>query len=211
MRIFPPLGALAGAALFLSLTQQALSASNTDPDWPCIQRKVPQLSLGQVWTGPELPEAAKEWAHDRTISTLVEEVAARRLPLAEAQQHIRDFAASLPPDQLEPKLLTLVQGLFDHMDEERSQVISGIGRYAHKQIEMAAYLRKESAEVDALRAKPDADPEEVDRRTQQFDWDTRVYQERVQSLTYVCDVPTIIEQRLYQLSKTIAEALAPKK
>lgn len=186
-------------------------AATSDPDWPCQQRKVPQLSLGQVWNGPEPPKSAEEWSTDRTISTLVEEIAARRLPLAEAQQRIRDFAAGLPPDQLEPKLLTLIQGLFDHMDEERSQVISGIGRYAHKQIEMAAYLRKESAEVDALRAKPDADPEEVDRRTQQFDWDTRVYQERVQSLTYVCDVPTIIEQRLYQLSKTISEALKPKK
>jgi hypothetical protein len=210
MRISRPLGAFAGAALFL-IPLQALAASNADPDWPCQQRKVPQLSLGQVWNGPEPPASAKEWSHDRTISALVEEISARRVPLAEAQQRVRDFAANLPPDQLEPKLLTLMQGLFDHMDAERSQVISGIGRYARKQIDMAAYLRKESAEVDALRAKADADPEDLDRRTQQFDWDTRVYQERVQSLTYVCDVPTIIEQRLYQLSKTIAEALAAKK
>jgi hypothetical protein len=210
MRISRPLGALAGAALFL-MPLHVLAASNADPDWPCQQRKVPQLSLGQVWNGPEPTASAKEWSHDRTISALVEEISARRVPLAEAQQRVRDFAANLPPDQLEPKLLTLMQGLFDHMDAERSQVISGIGRYARKQIDMAAYLRKESAEVDALRAKADADPEDLDRRTQQFDWDTRVYQERVQSLTYVCDVPTIIEQRLYQLSKTIAEALAAKK
>lgn len=209
---------MARMLLVRSLTVAAVLASvasaraaTADPDWPCQQRKVPQLSLGQVWNGPEPPKSAEDWSHDRTISALVEDLAARRLPLAEAQLRIRDFAASLPPDQLEPKLLTLVQGLFDHMDAERSQVISGIGRYAHKQIEMATYLRKESAEVDALRAKPDADPEDLDRRTQQFDWDTRVYQERVQSLTYVCDVPTIIEQRLYQLSRTVAEALKPKK
>ena len=211
MRISRPLGVLAGAALFLVPLQQALAASNADPDWPCQQRKVPQLSLGQVWNGPDLPKPAEEWSKDRQVSALVEEISARRVSLADAQKQIREFAANLPPDQLEPKLLTLMQGLFDHMDEERSQVIAGIGRYARKQIDMAAYLRKESAEVDALRAKADADPEDVDRRTQQFDWDTRVYQERVQSLTYVCDVPTIIEQRLYQLSKTIAEALKPKK
>lgn len=198
------------AAAMLASAANA-GAATSDPDWPCQQRKVPQLSLGQIWNGPELPKSAEEWSHDRTISALVDDLAARRLPLAEAQQRIRDFAASLPPDQLEPKLLALVQGLFDHMDGERSQVISGIGRYARKQIEMAAYLRKESTEVDALRAKPDSDPEDLDRRTQQFDWDTRVYQERVQSLTYVCDVPTIIEQRLYQLSRTVAEALKPKK
>ena len=32
-----------------------------DPDWPCIQRKVPELSLAQIWNGPELPASAKDW------------------------------------------------------------------------------------------------------------------------------------------------------
>ena len=39
------------------------------------------------------------------------------------------------------------------MNAERSQVISGIGRYARNQVELAARLRKEASEVDALRAK----------------------------------------------------------
>ena len=30
----------------------AWPAAGIDPDWPCIQRKQPHLSLGQVWTGP---------------------------------------------------------------------------------------------------------------------------------------------------------------
>ena len=28
---------------------RATSAPATDPDWPCIQRKVPELSLGGIW------------------------------------------------------------------------------------------------------------------------------------------------------------------
>ncbi|AMY00159.1 hypothetical protein A4R29_12085 [Mesorhizobium ciceri biovar biserrulae] len=186
-------------------------AANTDPDWPCMQRKVPQLSLGQIWNGPELPATAKDWAKDPGVSALVEAVAARRMPVAEAQKEIKDFAASLPPEQVATKMTMLVQGMFDHMDAERSHVISGISRYAHKQLEMAAQLRKEASEVDALRAKADADPDEVERRTDQLNFATRIFNERVQSLTYVCDVPTIIEQRLYQLSKTVSETLAVKK
>jgi hypothetical protein len=186
-------------------------AANTDPDWPCIQRKVPQLSLGQIWNGPELPVAAKDLSKDPAIAALVEEVAARRMPIAEAQKKIRDFAASLPAEQLAPKMMMLVQGMFDHMDAERSQVMSGISRYARKQIEMAAGLRKEASDVDALRAKPDTDPDEIQRRTDQLTFATRIFNERVQSLTYVCEVPTIIEQRLYQLSKTVSETLAAKK
>jgi hypothetical protein len=199
---------LAGLALCLALPAGA--ASSTDPDWPCQQRKVPQLSLGQVWNGPALPPEAAGWQHDAAISALVEDVAARRLPLEDAQKRIRDFAAALPPDQAEAKLLMLVQGLFDHMDAERSEIISGIGRYARKQIELAARLRKESSELDALRAKPDADPNEIAARADQLAGETRIFQERVQSLSYVCEVPTLVEQRLYALTKTVAEALEPR-
>jgi len=198
-------------AAVMLVPNAGVMAANTDPDWPCMQRKVPQLSLGQVWNGPELPPAAKDWAEDAAVSALVEEVAARRLPIADAQKKIRDFAASLPAEQLAPKMAMLEQGMFDHMDAERSHVISGISRYAHRQLEMAAELRKEASDVDALRAKPDADQDEVERQTDQLNFATRIFNERAQSLTYVCDVPTIIEQRLYQLSKTVAETLAPKK
>ena len=46
----------------------ASGAANQDPDWPCIQRKVPELSLGQIWNGPELPAAAKDWSKDKNIA-----------------------------------------------------------------------------------------------------------------------------------------------
>jgi hypothetical protein len=104
----------------------------------------------------------------------------------------------------------LIQGLFDHMNAERSQVISGIGRYARKQIELAARLRKERSELDALSAKPDANANDVAGRTDELTGETRIFEERVQSLTYVCEVPTLIEQRLYALAKTVAEVMKGK-
>jgi hypothetical protein len=198
---------LALAVLLLPAASAALAAMNTDPDWPCIQRKVPELSLGQIWNGPELPPTAKDWAQDQEIPVLVKELAARRVPIAEAQNQIRDFAAGLPADQKQTRMTMLVQGLFDYMNAERSQVISGIARYARKQLELAARLRKEASEVDALRAKPDADVNEVALRTDRLTWETRIFEERVQSLTYVCEVPTLIEQRLYALAKAISEVL----
>ena len=121
-------------AMLLVSTASALAAQNKDPDWPCIQRKVPELSFGQIWNGPELPAAAKDWSKDSRISQLVEELAARRLPIADAQKQIKEFADSLPADRAKDQLAMLVQGLFEHMDHERSEVISGIGRYARNQI-----------------------------------------------------------------------------
>jgi hypothetical protein len=186
----------------------AALAASADPDWPCIQRKVPELSLGQIWSGPELPAAARDWSKDEDIPALVTELAARRVPVADAQKQIRDFAGGLPADQARDRMPMLAQGLFDHMNAERSQVISGIARYARKQLELAARLRKEASDVDALRNQPNADASDIAARTDRLTWETRIFEERVQSLTYVCEVPTLIEQRLYALAKTIADVMA---
>ena len=50
------------AAMVVAATGTASAASNNDPDWPCVQRKVPELSLGQIWNGPELPATVKDWS-----------------------------------------------------------------------------------------------------------------------------------------------------
>jgi hypothetical protein len=203
---------LASVAVFMAVASPALSSYQRpkEPDWPCIQRKVPELSLGQIWNGPELPESAKDWQKDPDIPGLVTELAARRVPIAEARKQIRDFAATLPEEKPDLRLAKLFQGLFDHMNQERSQVISGIGRYARNQLELAARLRKEASELDALHAKPDASAAEIAARTDRLTWETRIFDERVQSLTYVCEVPTLIEQRLYALAKAISEVMTGK-
>ncbi|WP_245425749.1 hypothetical protein [Phyllobacterium myrsinacearum] len=172
-----------------------------------MQRKVPELSVGQVWNGPDIPDSAKGWDNDAAIHALVDDLAARRNPLDTAQTRIVEFANGLPRDQVNDKMLLLFQGLFDTLNRERIQVISGISRYAGKQREMANDLRTEAARVDAMRGKPDTDPDDLDRANERLTWETRIFQERVQSLTYVCEVPTIIEQRLYSLSKTISQSM----
>jgi len=188
----------------------ALAAQGDDPDWPCIQRKVPQLSLGQIWNGPELPQRAADWSKDETVSALVKELAARRVALPQAQQEIRDFLKLLSEGERQARTAMLVQGLFDRMNAERSHVIDGIARYAHRQRDMAARLRQEAAAVDLLRTKPDGDPNELAWRSDRLIFQTRIFQERAQSLTFVCEVPTLIEQRLYALAKAAKEALAAK-
>ncbi|ANK77647.1 hypothetical protein FA04_27845 (plasmid) [Ensifer adhaerens] len=196
--------------LAASLAWPALAAQGDDPDWPCIQRKVPQLSLVQVWNGAELRPATVEWSKDATISALVVELSARRVPLQEAQQKIRGYAQGLPVGEREQRLTMLVQGLFDHMNQERSEVISGIARYARGQRDMAARLRREASAVDALRVKPGADLNELALRNDRLVLQTRIFQERAQSLSFVCEVPTLIEQRLYALTKTIAQTLGAR-
>lgn len=194
------------ACLAAVSTSSALSAQGDDPDWPCIQRKVPELSIGQIWTGPDLLPQAKDWSQDEGVSKLVDDLAARRLPLAEAKEKINAYRDTLPTDQRLLHIAMLIQGLFDKMNGERSHVISGIARYAHRQRDLAASLRREGSALDAMRVRSDADQNHVTLRSEQLLLQTRIFQERVQSLTYVCEVPTLIEQRLYALVRMLAEA-----
>ncbi len=154
-----------------------------------------------------MQKTAGNWNADPKIEDLIGELAARRNPLDAAQKQIVEYVGALPKDEVNDKLFQLFEGLFETLNREREQVISGISRYAAKQRELAADLRKEASAVDAMRARADADPDELERLDERLKWETRVFEERVQSLTYVCEVPTIIEQRLYGLSKTIGQSM----
>lgn len=196
---------IAALMLMTALASPALAAQGSE-DWPCIQRKVPELSLGQIWNGPELPPEARDWSNDAEISALVRELSTRRMPVEEAQGRIRDFAEK-SGEAAEQRLLVLVRGLFDHMNRERADVMSGISRYARRQVELAERLRQELSEVDTLRNKPDANPTEVAQRSDRLVWETRLFEERAQSLSFVCEVPTLIEQRLFALSRAIGQTI----
>ena len=71
----------------------AVPAAHADPryaDWPCVQAKVPELSPAALWAGPPLDDA-KAWANDPKIKDLVARLAARRVPIEDAQKLIADF------------------------------------------------------------------------------------------------------------------------
>ena len=42
-----------------------------DPDWPCQQIKVPELSLAAVWNGPPRRSARTDWQQDAQVAALV--------------------------------------------------------------------------------------------------------------------------------------------
>ena len=88
------------AVLALAMAGPAFGAAGTDPDWPCIQRQQPNLSLGQVWSGPEPDEAAESLSRERAIANLAERIEQRRMPMDEAEAEIAAFAAEAEPAQL---------------------------------------------------------------------------------------------------------------
>lgn len=174
-----------------------------DPDWPCVQRKQPHLSVGQVWAGPVPDAAVEELARRPDIAALAGVIYQRSLSMEEAEARIAAFAADADAQEL----TALFLAAFNAIDRYRSQIIGGIGRYARKQTALSAQIEARRAEIVELSAAPSPDFDRIDQEELALDWDTRIFTDRKQSLIYVCETPILLEQRAFALATAIAAHL----
>lgn len=201
MRPLPALACLVAVSLAVPAAAQPV-----DPDWPCVQRKVPELSIGQMWSGPLPPEGA---VPDAATLDLAARIAPRRVDDAEAQAEVTAFAATQPAAERPVRLAEAFASVLDRINRERAQVIAGIASYSHRQIEMADRIAAREAALAEL-AKVPEDQRDMDKFEEEQDalkWDTRVYRERQQSLTYVCETPVLLEQRAFALARILQGAI----
>lgn len=180
-------------------------AGHPNPDWPCRQILVGRLSVAAVWAGPSIEGIA--WRNEEPIADIVAKLAARRTPVEDAERTIEDFARSQGAGKTK-KLIAVFAGLFETLNDERTQVIEGLLRFGAKQKELADKIRAENALArEGPGKKPDTSEQDAKTVAQDLEWDLRVFDERRQSLTYVCETPTLIEQRLFALAKVIQRNL----
>lgn len=181
------------AALAMPVVAQAATPT---ADWPCIQRLQPRLSLGQAWTGPVPPEDA---ATPSETAALADRLVQRRMTLEDAEAEIAAFAA----DADAQGLALLMQAVFQRIDRQRSAIIQGISRYGHSQVALAERVETRRRHMAELESADPPDFDAIDAEERALDMDMRVFTERQHSLTYVCESPVILEQRLFALGRAI--------
>lgn len=169
------------------------------PDWPCIQRLQPRLSLGQAWTGP----APADQAEPPEIAALADRLVQRRMTIEAAQAEIDSFAVGQDADTL----ALLMQAVFERIDTQRAAIIAGISRYGHAQVALAERVEARRSRMAELEAADPPDFDAIDAEEAALDWDMRIFTDRQQSLTYVCETPVILEQRLFALGRAIGAHL----
>jgi hypothetical protein len=195
-----------GAALFTAIPADAVPPGPRDTNWPCQQIKVSELSLAAMWAGPPVDPRQVDWQHDPSVADLVREIAQRRTPLEQAEDKIHTFAQQAD-QQKQQKLLALLVGLFSVLDQERGAVIAGLDRFGVRQQQLASEIRQDNDKLRRLQADAAADAGEVNQTLQRVTWEAEVFQDRRQVLSYACDVPGKIEQRLFALARAIQQAL----
>jgi len=201
-------GAIAIGALLLvaGATDVSLAADPRYPDWPCIQAKVPEISLAAVWAGPPLDDIRDKWKDDAKVSALVAKLAARRTSLDDAQKLITEFLAGPAADKATTGKL-LFAGLFDSLNVQRSSVMNGLERITRKQREAADKIRSDVAALHTLQSASPPDQTKVDELSNQMIWQTRIFEDRQRVVKFVCEVPTAIDQRLFALGRMIQQEI----
>ena len=193
-------------AIAAALPPSASADDPRDPDWPCAQPKVPQMSVASMWDGPSIAEVGNSWQDDPKIQDLVARLAARRTPLNDAKKAIADFITGTAAER-QDKAKKIFAGVFDTLSEQRSEVMIGIDRVARKEKELADKIRSDVTALRELQDKPDQDQSKISALATQVEWSTRIFDDRRQSIRYVCEVPTIIEQRVFALGRAIRHTL----
>jgi chromosome segregation ATPase len=173
--------------------------------------KVPGISIVSVWAGPsiEIGDAAKPT--DAKQSELVSRLAARRTPIEEARKMIKDYVIGTSAEKQE-KAKTLFSALYSALNAQRDEVMNGIERFSRKQKAAADDIREEARKLREMQDKPTADQAQTEDLASRLAWQTRIFEDRRKSTSYVCDVPVLIEKRLFDLGSAIQDALnaAPK-
>jgi hypothetical protein len=198
--------ALIAAALLAPVPAFAQPPGQRDPNWPCQQIKVPEMSLAAVWSGSAVDTSDTTWKDNPTVADLVDRIAPRRVPIDYAQSLVHDFAQHAG-EQKQPQMLQVLVGLFNVLGQERDSVMTGLDRFGGRQKELAIQVRADNEKLRSMQVDTAADPKAVQQLTQQVTWEVEVFQDRRQALSYACDVPGKIEQRLFALAHQIQKEL----
>src|SRR5262249_24705204 len=102
------------------------------PGWALIPRQGSPISPAQGWNGPPLDAGEDGWRNDDALAALSATIASRRIEMADAKTKIASFANAAGADR-DRRLTLLFAGVLANINDERSSIMAGIGRYARRQ------------------------------------------------------------------------------
>ena len=180
-----------------------------ESQWPCEQPERREISIGSYWQGPDLTEAEDTWRDNPAVVTLVDQVAPRRTPQDQAVETVHRFSAGYSAQDRTKILPAVFAGLFETLNAERSDIIRGIRHFNRRQDSLSQRIQDGWKEMDSLDPSS-TDPAVAEKRMslqQTIDWDSRIFDDRERLLPAICQQPSVIEQRLFALSRALQEDL----
>lgn len=206
-----PLFARTAIAAVVSLAAAAAPAHAIDeqnPDWPCVWRKVVEITPAQIWDGPSL-EGIENWRNDDTIRKLSEFVISRRIPAEEVEAAIKKYADGIAEADRDKKLTVLFAAALSRINDERKLIVFGIERFHKRQLARAKEIERQGLELPNQGKQLPEEPMpagEIDKLSEEeirYNWDVRVFQERQKNIPIACEIPQLIDERAGVVARAI--------
>lgn len=194
--------------LLLSLGAAQSHAQEIDPEWPCIQRLIPEVSPAIMWPIPVEEGMLSAYRSDTQIRQLAEELGDLETFTQAHQTSIGEFAEAVPEAERENKLTMLATGIVDVSNRVRGDFISGIKRYTRQQIAISEQIESTLNELSEIEAQ--GEQQNAEQQQEVLDtlrWHERVYDQRERSIQLLCEQPVELEQKLSEVLRYAAQYL----
>ena len=181
-----------------------LPGQEKNPDWPCIQVLLEELSWGSIWTGPPLDERTTKWKENEELRLLAIKIIDRKTKEEDGITELKKF---MKKNNSPEDLTFLFHALFDKTNEiwkNRTQKLKNFGK---KQRLTSEKIARKLEKSKILLENPEANKEEITRLEQEKFWDIRKFEDRRMQSDYLCEQPRFYEKRLGVYSKIISEKL----
>ena len=173
-----------------------------NPDWPCVQVYIEELSWGSIWTGPALNENSSKWGDDEKLSSLAEKIMKRN---TKENEGIKELKKYIKKNNSPEQLTKLFHALFDTTNiiwKKRNEKLLNFGK---RQRLTSEKISTKLGKIKKLSKDYESNKDEIQKLEQENFWDVRRFEDRRALSDSLCEQPRFYEKRLGTYSNIILE------
>ena len=173
-----------------------------NPDWPCIQVLIKELSWGSIWTGQPLDDDSSKWVDDDSLRSLAEKLMNRK---TKEEEGIKELKKYIKKNNSAKERVKLFHALFDTTNEIWKKRINKLLNFGKRQRLTAEKISIKLEKIKELSEDLDKNKEEIQKLEQERLWDVRRFEDRRSLSDSLCEQPRFYEKRLGVYSSVILD------
>ena len=186
----------------------AVAQQEIDPEWPCIQQLIMEVSPAVMWPVPVDEQMQTAWRDDRPLRKLAEELGNLEVFTDDDRDTIAQFAESMSDGEKEMRLSLLAAGVVEVTNRQRKKFINGIKRYTRQQIAISGQIEDSLNQLSLLEERNTTEDGQARQEIEEtLRWHERVYDQRERAIASLCEEPVELEQRLSDVLRDAAQYL----
>ena len=173
-----------------------------DPDWPCIQVLIKELSWGSIWTGPPLDDNSLKWKDDEKLVSLAKKIMNKK---TKEEQGIAELKKYIDKNNSSSELTKLFHALFDTTNDIWRIRINKLINFGKKQRLTSEKIADKLVRIKELSKEYEKNKDEIEKLEQEQFWDVRRFEDRRSISDSLCEQPRFFEKRLGVYSNIILD------